>query len=477
MQTQTTNTNLFARLFGYISYGQKVFFVATIPLILAVAAIAILVQFQTRQLSEKELRALETELLDAKEAELQNYMSVARRAYGAVYGNAGPDDAEAKLLVTQILSSLTYGKDGYFFVYDHSGTNLVSPRQTSLINKNWTGVKNSEGRAIADEIVSLAKNGGGYLRYKWPQPSTGVTAQMVTYVIGLPDWKWAIGTGIFIDDVVNNLAAARTETRARIRQTSWWIFGITVLALTSVFMSGLFINIRERRLADAKLKQLTQRIFDTQEEERIRVSRELHDGISQILVSVRFALELSTRSLTNKSSKAAQSITKGQEGLNLAISEVRRISRDLRPSILDDLGLGPALQSLIEEFGIRTNIATQFETVVFRNRLNEDGKTTLYRVAQEALTNIERHAEATKVSINVFGHRKGATMRITDNGKGMDIPTMRAGGLGLRNMQERIEHLGGQLSITSGPKGTTIEATVPLRHMLKTDLEPRKKAA
>ena len=476
MQNQPSKQSIFAKMFQMISYGQKVFFFATIPLILAVAAIALLVQHQTRQLSEKELASLEAELLGAKEAELQNYMSVARHAYGAVYGNAGPNDEEAKLKVTQILSSLIYGKDGFFFVYDYDVNNLVSPRQTHLITKNWSGNLNSEGRAVADEIVKLARSGGGYLRYLWPKPSTGKDAEMVTYVIGLPDWQWAIGTGIFIDDVVANLAATRAETRARIRQTSWWIFGITVLALTIVFLSGMFINIRERRLADAKLKQLTQRIFDAQEEERSRVARELHDGISQILVSVRYALELSMRFLPGQNSKAAQSISKGQDSLNLAITEIRRISRDLRPSILDDLGLGPALHSLISEFGKRTDIETNFETVVFRNRLDQDSKTALFRVAQEALTNIERHAQATRVNLQVYGHRKGATLRIVDNGIGMNPAKIRSGGLGMRNMQERIEHLGGTLAIISTSKGTTIEANVPLTRILKSDLQPSKAA-
>ncbi len=442
---------------------------ATVPLVLAVAAITILVQNQTRQLSEQELLSLEKELLSAKEAELQNYIQIARSAFFEVYGPAGPDDEAAKLRVTQILSAMTYGTEGFFFVYDYDGNNLVSPRQTYLIGKNWSGTVDENGTDVVDTLIQTAKNGGGYHNYIWEKPSTGEMAEMVTYVVGLQDWRWAVGTGIFIDDVGAELDATRAQTDRRIRETSLQIVAITIGSLFLVFLSGMLINLRERRLSDVKLRQLTQRVFNTQEEERGRVARELHDSISQILVGVRYALELAVRNLSPDDTKARSSIEKGREGLAVAINEVRRISRDLRPSVLDDLGLGPALKALTTEFGARTGIEVEFETVVFQNRLHGDAKTALYRVAQEALTNIERHAQATKISLKVYGHRKGATLRIEDNGRGMPEKARDSelkGGLGMRNMQERVEHLHGTLSIDTCANGTIVEATVPLSSMM-----------
>ncbi len=406
-------------------------------------------------------------------------MSLARTSYGHIYGRAGPFDEDAKLKVTQILSSMIYGRDGFFFVYDYDGKNLVSPRQTYLINRNWTGLKDDNGVPVVDRLINLARTGGGYHRYSWKKPSTGETAEMVTYVVGLQDWRWAVGTGIFIDDVTKNLAATRAQTEERINRTSLQIVAITIAALTLVFLSGMFLNLRERRLADAKLKKLTQRVFDTQEEERGRVARELHDGISQILVGVRYALELAIRRLGSQDGRSLESVQKGRDGLNGAITEVRRISRDLRPGVLDDLGLGPALKTLMEEFRKRTGIKTEFETVVFQNRLEPEAKTALYRVAQEALTNIERHAQASRVSLKVFGHSRGATLSIRDDGIGMAYPKVErasAGGLGLRNMQERIEYLDGSLRISSTKSGTLIEAHVPLKHMLRPTAEKQKES-
>ncbi len=456
-------------------YRRKFFVLAAAPLVLAIAAIAVLVAMQSRALAEREIAALETQLLAAKKAELRNYLSIARTSIGAVYGNAQPDDEDAKREVMQTLAAMIYGQDGYFFVFDYDGKNLVAPRQTQLINQNWLGLEDINGTPITQRFIDLARSGGGYHTHLWPKPSTGEEAEMVTYVIGLQDWRWALGTGIFIDDIRATVAAARAGVEDRITRTFLYIGAIAALALLSVFVAGLLVNIRERSLADAALKRLTQRIIDTQEEERGRVARELHDGISQVLVSVRYALELAERRLSLGDARAGESLKKGLASLSTAIHEVRRISRDLRPGTLDDLGLGPALKTLTDEFSDRTGITSELETVVFRNRLDDDAKTALFRVAQEALTNIERHSNASHVAIRVFGHEGGATLRIQDNGTGFQ-PDQARGGLGLRNMQERVEQLEGTLRVLSSESGTLIEAEVPLSHLLRPDTTSKESA-
>jgi two-component system NarL family sensor kinase len=138
--------------------------------------------------------------------------------------------------------------------------------------------------------------------------------------------------------------------------------------------------------------------------------------------------------------------------------------------VLDDLGLGPALKALTDDFATRTGIKSEFTTVVFRNRLDPEAKIALYRIAQEALMNIERHADATVMTMDLRGHIKGATLRITDNGRGLPSDQDRMGpGIGLRNMQERIEQLDGTLRILSSRgthSGTVVEAILPLSHLL-----------
>ncbi|WP_344848637.1 cache domain-containing protein [Celeribacter arenosi] len=447
-----------------MTYARKLFLLAVIPLALAVAAIAFLVAHQARAMAEREIADLETQLITAKEEELRNYLQIARAAFYAEYAAAGPDDVRAKRDVTHTLAAMTFGSEGYIFVYDYDGTNLVAPRQTELITRNWSDLADSEGTPVVSRLIEIAKTGGGYHSFLWPKPSTGEEARMMAYVTGLQDWEWAIGTGVFVDDVLTSVAAARTQVETRVQRTFLYIGAIALAAVLMVFMSGLTITIHERRLADAKLKALTQRVFDTQEEERGRVARELHDGISQLLVGARYALDLGRRRIANGDAQASESVDKSAQILRTAIAEVRRISHALRPGVLDDLGLGPALKTLTEDFQRRTGIVTDFETVVFRNRLDEEAKTALYRIAQEALTNIERHAKATEVSVRLAGHRKGATLKICDNGCGIRDGDAR--GLGLRNMAERMEHLGGTFTIQRLTPGTAIDASVPLRHIL-----------
>ena len=135
------------------NYGQKLFLTATLPFIAAAVVISVLVTLQSRQLAEREIAALESQLLAAKRDELRNYLAMARTAFVNIYGRAAPDDEAAKLEVTQILSAMLYGQDGYFFVYDYDGNNLVSPRNTGLIGRNWSGTTDRNGVPITDRLI------------------------------------------------------------------------------------------------------------------------------------------------------------------------------------------------------------------------------------------------------------------------------------------------------------------------------------
>jgi two-component system, NarL family, sensor kinase len=444
----------------------KVLLLATVPLILAVSAITFLVTHQARSLSKDEIASFERNMLAAKKAELLNYLSLARTSIAYIYDNASRDDKAAQERVKKILNGLTYGRDGYFFVYDFFGTNLVHPKQPTRVGKNWWALKDPKGNLVIQNLIARAQEGGGFHRYLWEKPSTGKISDKIGYAISLEKWGWMLGTGLYIDDVVGQVQAVKSEVSDRIFQTTVMILVITLVSILAVFVTGIMINLHERRLADAKLKKLTQRIIETQEEERGRVARELHDGISQILVSVKYALELALSRAKNKRSGVAGSIQKSADGLNTAIREVRRISRDLRPSVLDDLGLAPALESLADEFSKRTGVKVEIKTLSFGKRLSKDAKTTLFRVAQEALTNIERHARADHVRIELSAPKGAATLCISDNGKGFDMhrlngKTSAVPGIGLSNMQERIEHQNGELQVISSAKGTTIQARLP----------------
>lgn len=440
---------------------------AILPLLFAVASISFFVVFKSDDLIDDQLVRIETHLISSKTDELKNYTALALKAVEHVYQMADGNEEEAKERVKNILSELQYGGDGYFFVYDDEGTGLVHPTQPEIVGLNWWGLQDTHGRLIIKELTDRAKNGGGFYRYLWEKPSSGQQAEKISYAVMLDKWNWMIGTGIYLDDINRQIETRKIEIKKKMQDLVYIIVSISIFSLLLVFMTGIVINMNERKLADNKLKELTHHIVTVQEDERARVSRELHDGISQLLVSVKYSLELAREKALSDRDQSRRVLEKGIGGIQEVIREVRRISRDLRPSVLDDLGLGAALESMAEEFGERTAMEVTYVPHKFTRFLTKDIKTTLFRVAQEALTNIERHANASEVSIVMQRKVDGVRMTVSDNGQGFNVLKIDRKkqyyeGIGLRNMQERLEFHGGSLTIWSAPgEGTIVEAKLP----------------
>ena len=209
-------------------------------------------------------------------------------------------------------------------------------------------------------------------------------------------------------------------------------------------------------------------IRDAQETERRRVARELHDSVNQILSAVKFRLQSVEEKLAPREDAAWRDVLKAQAHLEKAMQEVRRISRNLRPSELDDLGLVPAVRTLTEEFTDRSGVKVKLVFTNLPEKLPADTELNLYRIFQESLGNIERHAQAGEVAIELS--KEGSLLRasIRDNGRGFDPQRPRVEGerpgMGLVDMRERAEFVGGRCALTSAPgNGTEIVIEMPLR--------------
>ncbi|CAN7466553.1 cache domain-containing protein [Pseudoduganella sp. LjRoot289] len=456
---------------------QKVIFLAITPLILALCAIALAVRHQANTLAQQQRDTIQQAYLASKEAELEHYVTLASHSIARLYKSGLKDQAtmdEAK----RILGSLSFGDDGYFFIYDLQGNALMHPRQPELVGQNLWELKDQNGTPTIQRLLKRAQEGGGFERYYWVKPSSHKPAPKLGYVVLMKDWGWMLGTGIYLDDVDRALAKVDTQQRANIQSTMLWMAAIAIAAALVVAGAGVALNISELRVADAKLKALAQRVVESQEEERARLSRDLHDGISQWLVSIKLQIEAGIIRLGNlhNGSKgdgpgagavqcaAAQAVFEhAAEQLNNVLGEVRRISHNLRPALLDDLGLAAALSHLAEEFRLSSAIPVRFTAEGSTEDLPEVANTVLFRIAQEALTNIERHAGAGHIDISLSGAQRAVTLRISDDGHGFDadgIAVHPKRGIGLRNMMERMEAIGGQFSITSSPAGTILLAHV-----------------
>ncbi len=283
-----------------------------------------------------------------------------------------------------------------------------------------------------------------------------------------------------VDSVVDDLEVDRGATRLVGARTGLWVpmfarersigvieahdklgadarFSDADLRLAETFASRAAVAVD---LSERLERNALGRVLDAQEVERRRLARELHDETGQALTSILLGI----KSLEERADpEARKAIAELRELVVATLQDVRRLAVELRPKALDDFGLEAALERLTAAFSEQTGIDVQFEAQ-FPERLPEDVETALYRVIQESLTNVVKHARARRVSILVT--RRGATVRavIEDDGQGFDPAARDGEGSGLNGMQERLTLLGGRLQVesTAGGVGTTVAAEVPL---------------
>ncbi len=227
----------------------------------------------------------------------------------------------------------------------------------------------------------------------------------------------------------------------------------------------------EARLMEEQLRHLSHQLLITQEDERKRISRELHDEIVQTLVGINVHLTSLTVKDPVNVEKLRAKIARTQRLVEKSVEIVHRFARELRPTVLDDLGLIPALQSYIKEFTQRTKIPVRFEPCPEVEKLDGTRRTVLFRVAQSILANVEKHARARHVKVSIRKLENALSLEIHDDGKSFDVDRVllatRHKRLGLLGSRERIEMVGGRFSIESAPqKGTTICAEVPINFAL-----------
>ena len=219
--------------------------------------------------------------------------------------------------------------------------------------------------------------------------------------------------------------------------------------------------------SERRFRRISRGVFRLQEEERGRISRDLHDGIGQLLTALKIQLELLEQEAASVSALASR-IAGARELADTALTEVRQLSHVLRPQMLDELGLEPTLRWLARTFHKRTGIAVELTIEGAERRADADVETLVYRITQEALTNVARHSGAESAKVVVERDPRRIRLRIEDRGRGFTPETLLSsageeGGFGLRAMRDRVEFVQGRFTIRSAPgQGTVVEAEVPL---------------
>jgi len=444
----------------------KIVALAVAPLLVALVLVALAVRHQEHDLAQRERALIEKSYMAQRRSELRSYVDLAVSTVRPLY-DAGQDDEQTRSEALRRLAALDYGDDGYFFVYDMQGRSLMHSRQPDLVGQNLWDMRDSRGRFTIQDLIAGARTGGGYVEYEWRKPSSEQMAPKLGYVTALPRWNWMVGTGLYLDDIEATMQALDRQMSANVTTTLLWIAGIAALCLGVVSATGLLLNLSEHRTAEAKLRLLARRVVQSQEEERGHLARELHDGTSQTLVSAKLLIESAVDALDRERQPTPPALGKALQRLNDSLLEVRRISHRLRPALLDTLGLPAALERLGDEFAEEGAIDASIMIEGEAFELSQEAKTALFRVTQEALTNVRKHAQAHRVHIALgFSDEDGVRLSIGDDGIGFDVDAMQLDarrGIGLRNMRERMESIGGSLDVQSGEGGTTIVAEVPAR--------------
>ena len=235
-----------------------------------------------------------------------------------------------------------------------------------------------------------------------------------------------------------------------------------------VGVQGMARDITERKLAQDALQMFSRHLIEAQEDERRRISRELHDQIGQILTAVK--MNLHTVQQVCKASDVGSYVKDNIEAVDEALRLVRDLSIDLRPPVLDDLGLVTAVRWYVDRYSKRTGLAVEviIDLLDQNERFSRELETACFRIAQEALTNVTRHARAGKVLVRLAREANSLVVIVKDDGVGFDLRSLRkrarrVATLGLVSMQERAHAAGGTITIDSAmSKGTEIRFTVPL---------------
>jgi two-component system sensor histidine kinase UhpB len=248
-------------------------------------------------------------------------------------------------------------------------------------------------------------------------------------------------------------------------------------------------DVTERVRADTTLKAsreelraLSANLQHVREEEKHRIARELHDDLGQQLTALKMELSSVEEALYDNHSvtdpdlrdRLATQIQGMRRLIDMTVASVRRIAADLRPVMLDDLGLVPAIEWLVNDFTIRYGIAVEANVEHRDTKFSPDAATTLFRIVQEALTNVARHSEATLVTLTISVDAGECTLRVSDNGRGEARPTVTEGkSFGLLGMRERAYMLGGEVQIENATgRGFTVTVKFPLRAVQLDEAHP-----
>ena len=446
-----------------LGFKVKILTLALVPLSLLGVLTTLLGLYQTSQLGEQNLESFSQTIYNLRRDELKNYTQIAHSAIDSLVDQGDVDSvSQAK----EALRTIRFGDDGYMFLYDYDGVNVMHPIKPELEGKNLWNLEDQNGTKLIQQLVLNAQVGGGYTDYVWDKPSRGKGIDKIGYSLSVDKWNWVLGTGLYVDDLDDAIATVRSEVDAQV-SSAGFIMAALALGITGIFaVIGFRFTAHESSLADTKLRSMTFKASSSKEAERSRIARELQKSVnSHLVLAKKRARELTDVPGTVISRQDMISV---EQEVSESIKQIYRVIGQLRPPELDQGGLDVALESLSNKY-------TKESDCEFKYRSSKAGKVkmrweievALYRSADLALDNIVRHAKVDQAEIWLNLKSSMARVTIKDNGIGFDVKKamIDEGHLdsSLNEIDTLIGSLGGKLSVFSTPKlGAMIRFEVPL---------------
>lgn len=442
---------------------------------------------------------------DVRQAELRRIAQIGVGAIAPYRYSASPHDSiysatEARQQGAAIVRELTdrYQLGGnYLFMITYDGVSLVQPFEPQKEFTSQWGLQDANGKYFVRELIAAARSpqGAGYVEYLYPPPGSDVPQRKISYVVGIPEWNCLIGTGMYMDDI-------DAENRAYLRNSLVLTLGLFALILGAVVVSlrpmmsgyrallGLFeragkqpdalppVPVERFRAGSESWKLLAgfqnmltqierhkQAVRDEQEHrheaeqaaaqaERNRLARELHDAVTQTLFAASLIADVLPRLWERDPAEGRRRLEELRQLARGALAEMRTLLLELRPASLVEAELGALLTQLAEAFTARARVPVAL-TVEGAISPPPEVKIALFRIAQEALNNVARHADAKQVTVRLSGDEREVALTVADDGRGFDPDAVSSDHLGLEIMRERAEAAGATLTVESHVSGGT----------------------
>ncbi len=272
-----------------MSFKTRIILYALFPLLFIAGTMLLITSYQVDILSSQEMQTFRNQLMDTKKEETENYTKLLKGAIELTINTAEFDEQTALNKIRPLLKESDYeNNDGYFFLYNPKGVNLLHPAQEKLEGKDLSQLTDRRGNYVIQNLLKKANHGGGFEHYDWQRPSTGKEESKISYVTKLDRWGWMLGTGFYLDEVNDEITHIEKQVKNDIRHVLYMILAITI---SSTVLLGFWINWRENRLANARLRESAHKFIAIQVDERRHFARELHDGINQLMVATKHRIE------------------------------------------------------------------------------------------------------------------------------------------------------------------------------------------